>query len=112
MAQAPKFDGRTVDAIRDSFSGSDDATDIVLHVGDEVTRIVRGKVTAVSHKENSFGVLRRVQSIAWDLSLPADDEAERRILAAAKARADAEAGQESLDADIDAAAPRDITEAE
>lgn len=102
---APKFDGRTVDAIRDSFSGSDDATSDVLHVGDEVTRVVRGKVTAVAHKENSFGVLRRVQSIALDFSMPADEEARTRIAAAAKAAADAEAGQESLDADLDGATP-------
>lgn len=103
MATIPKHDGRTVDAVRNSFSGSDDATNEILHVGDEVTMVVRGKISGVAHKENSFGVLRRVQSIAVDFSLPADQETSDRLAAAAKAAADAEAGQESLDADIDGA---------
>lgn len=107
MATAPKFDGRTVDAVRDAFSGSDDATAEVLHVGDEVTRVVRGKVTAVAHKENSFGVLRRVQSIAVDHSMPADATTAQRLAREVKAREDAEAGQESMDRDIDGVEPED-----
>lgn len=99
--EIPTHDGRKPDALRNAFSGSDDATSDVLHVGDEVTMIVKGRISGVSHKENQFGVLKRVQSIAVDHSLVADEHTAQRMKAEAKRREDEAAGQESLDDDID-----------
>jgi hypothetical protein len=99
----PKHDGRSPDALRNAFSGSDDSTGDVLHVGDEVVMIVRGKVSAVAHKENQFGVLRRIQSIAVDHSSIADETTAKRLMREIKRREDEAAGQASLDDDIDAA---------
>jgi hypothetical protein len=101
MAPGLTFDGRDVDALRVAFSGSDDATDEVLHVGDEVTMLVKGKVTGIAHKENQFGVLRRVQSISVDHSMPADEASAKRLAREVKKREDDAANQTSLDDDID-----------
>lgn len=97
----PEHDGRRPDALRLSFSGSDDATDQVYQVGDEVYVLCKGKVTSVAYKENSFGVLRRVQSVSVDHALPADEVTSERIEQEAKRRDDLAAGQESLDDAID-----------
>lgn len=96
-AHIPAHDGRTPDALRLSFSGSDDASDEVLHVGDAVAFVVLGKVTAVAYRENQFGVLRRVQSVAVDHAIPAPETVRKQIESEARRR-EAE-GQEELDLD-------------
>lgn len=101
MATIPEHDGRRPDALRLSFSGSDDATDEVLQVGEEVYFLCKGKVGSVAYKENSFGVLRRVQSVTVDHAIPADEVTAERIEQEAKRREDEIAGQETLDDDID-----------
>lgn len=101
MAKIPKFDRREVDAGRMSYSGSVDDSEHILKVGDEVTQIIKGRVSSVSFKENQFGVLRRVHSIAVDHMMPADEVTAERIQKDIKAKADAESGQTSLDDDID-----------
>jgi hypothetical protein len=100
--QIPKHDGRTPDGLRINFSGSDDSTDDVLHVGEEVVMIVRGKITGVNHSENQFGVLRRIQAVRVDHAKIADETTAKRLMREIKAREDELAGQESLDADLDA----------
>lgn len=105
--EIPTHDGRKPDALSTSFSGSDDGTAEVLHVGDEVTMIVKGKVTGIAHKENQFGVLKRVQSVSVDHSIAADEDTEQRVKQEVKRREDEAAGQESLDGDIDNV--RDLT---
>lgn len=93
----PEHDGRQPDALRNNFSGNDDATDEVLHVGDEVVLLVKGKVGGIAHKENQFGVLRRIQSIVVDHSMVADESTRQRVEAEVKRREDEAAGQESFD---------------
>lgn len=105
--EIPEHDGRRPDALRLSFSGSDDATEEVLQVGDEVYQLIKGKVTSVAYKENSFGVLRRVQSVSVDHAIPADEVTTERIDQEAKRREDQAAGQESLDDAIDEPATAD-----
>lgn len=101
MAKIPRFDKREVDAGRLSYSGSVDDSEHILHVGDEVTHVVKGKVTKVAFTENQFGVMRRVHSIAVDHMMPAPETVEQEIDREIKRRRDEESGQESMDADID-----------
>lgn len=101
MTDIPKFDKREVDAARIAFSGSVDDSEVILHVGDEVTQVVKGKVTGVGHKANQFGVLRRIHSIRIDHVMPADETTTERLAREIKQRADEEAGQESLDEQLD-----------
>ena len=101
MSKIPKFDKREVDAGRLSYSGSVDDSEHILHVGDEVTHVVKGKVTKVSFTENQFGVMRRVHSVSVDHMMPAADTVSAEIEREIKRRADEESGQSSMDDDID-----------
>lgn len=97
----PDFDGRPVAGLRIAVSGTDEHADQLLHTGDEVTLIVRGTVAGIAHKEDKFGHLRRVQSVKIAGTMPADKRSIDRIVKEMKRRADEEAGQESLDDDLD-----------
>lgn len=102
MANLPKFDRRNVDAARLAFSGSIDDSELVFTVDDEVTLVVKGRVTGVAHKTNQFGVMRRVHSISVDHAMLAPETVEADIDREIKRRADDESGQQSLDDDLDA----------
>lgn len=100
MADIPKFDRRTVDAARMTFSGSVD-NDEILHVGDEGVAMVKYKVTGVAFKENQFGVLRRVHTCSVDHAMAADETTTKRVEKEIRELADAESGQTNLNDDID-----------
>lgn len=96
----PTFDGREVDAGRLAFSGSVDDSEQILEPDDEVTLIVKTRCTGVAFKTNQFGVLRRVHSLAVDFASVADETTAKRVALEAKAAADAEHGQGSLDGEL------------
>lgn len=96
----PQFEGRDVHAASIALSGSVD-TGLILHDDDEVTLIVRGKVTQIGHKVDSFGVRRRVQSVKGAHVMSAAPEIIAAVEADMKRAADAESGQTSMDNDLD-----------
>jgi len=102
MAQKlPRFEGKTVEAGSLAYSGSVDDSDMVLHVGDEVTQIVKGRVTGVAHKQNQFGVMKRVHSITLDFTMEADKVTEKRINKEHRRMLDEAEGQTSMDEAIE-----------
>ena len=96
----PTFEGRDVHAARLAFSGSVD-TGQVLRDDDEVTFVVRGKVTKVAHQVDSFGVRRRVHSIKVAHAVEADADTEAWALEQMKREEDERTGQQSLDGELD-----------
>jgi|GEM_PF-2073818 len=101
MAQPeiPDFDGREVTGLRIAVSGTDEHAEQLLHTGDEVTLIVRGHVSGIAHKEDKFGHLRRVQSVAVDGTMPADQKSVAKIVRDMKRREEEASGQQPLDID-------------
>lgn len=99
----PDFEGREVHGARTAFSGSVDGGPILADE-DEVTMIVRGKVSKVAHTTDSFGVRRRVHSVKVAHSMVADEATSKRLQKQIKAEEDAAVGQESLDNEIDVTA--------
>lgn len=100
----PTYKGRKPDGYRLNFSGQADNLDHDLGDGESVVLIVRGKVRNPAFKTNQFGVMRLHESVAVDFAEIADEEMAESLMQEIKRRQDEEAGQESLDADIDAAA--------
>lgn len=97
-------DGSTVEpeALRLAFSGSDDSFAHALRHNEPTTLIVRVRPGAVAFKTDSFGVTRLVQSCAVTFAMPASEDVVSAAQAEAKARDDAEAGQETLDDELEA----------
>lgn len=98
----PMFDGRPVDLAHNAFSGSDETPPYIADPGEEVYLTIRGTTSSVSHKEDRFGRLVRVQSIRVTASMVADEATVSDIRAEMKRREDEAAGQETLDVAIDA----------
>lgn len=97
----PDYAGHDPEALRITFNGAADNLTQAFDIDEPVTMVVRGKIKNPSFKTNQFGVLRLVQSLNVDFAVLADPETAERTAAAAKAHADAEAGQESLDQHLD-----------
>lgn len=100
--ELPDFAGHMPEAFRLTFKGSTENLTEAFDVDEPVTLVVRGKIKDPSFKTNQFGVMRLVESLDVDFATVADDVTAERVALAAKAHADAKAGQSSLDDDIDA----------
>lgn len=101
MAKQQQFDGLDIDAARIAFSGSVDDPERELALEETVTFVVKGRVSKVAFEPNVFGVIRRVHSVKVDHAVEASEELAAQVAADEKRRADAEAGQQSMDDDID-----------
>lgn len=97
---APDHDDREVHGNRLAFSGSVDGGP-ALADEDEVTMIVRGKVSKYAFTTDSFGVRRRVHSIKVAHAVEADKDTEVWVLAEIKRREDEASGQATLDDEFD-----------
>lgn len=97
----PTYGDREPDAFRLSFKGSADNLEDAFDLDESVTLIVRGKVKDPTFKTNQFGVLRLVQSVDVDFAEVADKDTAERLAAEIKRRQDEEAGQTSIDDEID-----------
>jgi hypothetical protein len=95
----PDFGGRKVDQAHNAFSGKDEAPPAVLDPGDEAFLIVRVTASGVSHKEDRFGRLTRVQSLTVTHSLKADAASIEKVKEEIKRQQDEEAGQLVLEDD-------------
>lgn len=96
----PDYAGHEPDAFRLRFKGEAENLTEAFDIDEAVTLVVRGKIKDPSFKTNQFGVLRLVQSLDIDFATIADEMTAERVALAAKAHADAEAGQGSLDGEL------------
>lgn len=96
----PTENGREVHGNRLAFSGSVDGGPTLVDE-DEVTMIVRGKVSKYAFTTDTFGVRRRVHSIKVAHAVEADEDTQAWVLAEIKRREDEETGQASLDDEFD-----------
>ena len=103
-AKLPTYKGRKPDGYRLNFSGQADNLDHDLGDGESVVLIVRGKIRNPAFKTNQFGVMRLHESVAIDFAELADESTAEQLMQEIKRRQDEEAGQTSIDDEIDAQA--------
>lgn len=104
----PTYKGRTPDGYRLNFSGQADNLEHDLGDGESVVLIVRGKIRNPAFKTNQFGVMRLHESVSVDFAEVADQDTAEALMAEIKRRQDEEAGQTSIDNEIDGAAEGDV----
>ena len=99
----PEHGGRVPSGHHIAFSGKDDGWrgDDPLPVDEPMVLMVRGRVTGDAFKVNAFGVMNLVQSFKVSDAILASEDLARELEAELKRRADEEAGQTSLDDDLE-----------